>query len=161
MSDLKRVYEFEVNYLPFELAPNMPKEGKDQKEHLAEKFGGEGKFRQLTAHVAAVAAGEGLHFDYSKQQKTPNTRDAHRLIWLAKKEGVQGQVKEALLNAFFEKGIDLTKDENLVDIVAEAGLDLLPEQPCLGSAYLISIFFVFSFFSTFTFGIVRYKIPSL
>ena len=123
LSDLKRVYEFEVNYLPFELAPNMPKEGKDQKEHLAEKFGGEGKFRQLTAHVAAVAAGEGLHFDYSKQQKTPNTRDAHRLIWLAKKEGVQGQVKEALLNAFFEKGIDLTKDENLVDIVAEAGLD--------------------------------------
>ena len=40
LSDLKGVYEFEVNYLPFELAPNIPKEGKDQKEHLAEKFAG-------------------------------------------------------------------------------------------------------------------------
>lgn len=123
INELSGEYEFEINYLPFELNPNMPKEGRNQKEYLTEKFGGEVKYKQLTENVATVAAEEGLYFDYSKQQNSPNTRDAHRLIWLAKKEGVQAEVKEGLLNAFFEKGIDLTKNENLLDVVEQAGLN--------------------------------------
>lgn len=123
INELKGEYEFEVNYLPFELNPNMPKEGRNQKEYLTEKFGGEDRYKQLTDNVAKVAADEGLHFDYDKQQNSPNTRDAHRLILLAKQEGVQAEVKEALLNAYFVKGVDLTKNENLVNVVNKAGLD--------------------------------------
>lgn len=123
IEELKGEYEFDVSYLPFELNPNMPKEGRNQKEYLIEKFGGEDRYNQLTNNVAAVAAEEGLHFDYSQQKYSPNTRDAHRLIWLAKQEGVQAEVKEALLNAYFEKGIDLTKNENLIDVVESAGLN--------------------------------------
>ncbi len=123
INELKEEYEFEVNYLPFELNPNMPKEGRNQKEYLTEKFGGEDRYKQLTDNVAKVAADEGLHFDYDKQQNSPNTRDAHRLILLAKQEGVQAEVKEALLNAYFVKGVDLTKNENLVNVVSKAGLD--------------------------------------
>lgn len=122
IDELKGAYEFEVNYLPFELNPNMPKEGRNQREYLTEKFGGDARYEQLTSNVSSVAAEEGLHFDYSRQQNSPNTRDAHRLIWLAKQENVQGEVKEALLNAYFEKGVDLTEKENLLNVVEEAGL---------------------------------------
>ncbi|MFZ1809123.1 MAG: DsbA family oxidoreductase [Cyclobacteriaceae bacterium] len=120
---LKGEYEFDVSYLPFELNPNMPKEGRNQKEYLTEKFGGNDRYEQLTSNVTSVAAEEGLLFDYTRQQNSPNTRDAHRLIWLAKQEGVQAEVKEALLKAYFKKGIDLTKNENLIDIVESAGLN--------------------------------------
>lgn len=61
IEELKGEYEFDVSYLPFELNPNMPKEGRNQKEYLIEKFGGEDRYNQLTNNVAAVAAEEGLH----------------------------------------------------------------------------------------------------
>lgn len=123
ISLLKDEYEFEVNYLPFELNPQMPKEGKNQQEHLTAKFGGDSKYKELTENVIKVAAAEGLKFDYDRQQISPNTKDAHRLIWLAKSEGCQLEVKEALLKAYFEEGIDLSKPENLLDVVSAAGLD--------------------------------------
>lgn len=123
IDELSAAYEFDVNYLPFELNPSMPKEGRNQKEYLTEKFGGNERYEQLTNNVTNVAAEEGLRFDYSQQQNSPNTRDAHRLIWLAKQEGVQAEVKEALLNAYFEKGVDLTKNKNLLKVVEQAGLN--------------------------------------
>lgn len=123
MIALKDEFEFEVNYLPFELNPSMPKEGKNQREYLTKKFGSDERYEELTAHVTSVAAKEGIQFNYSRQQKSPNTRDAHRLIWLAKQEGNQLAVKEALMKAYFENGVDLTQTENLISVVAQAGLD--------------------------------------
>lgn len=123
VAELKDDYEFEINYLPFELNPDMPKEGRNQKEYLTQKFGGPERYIQLTNHVKEVAAGEGLQFNYEKQTMSPNTRDAHRIIWLAKEYGLQIKMKEALMNAYFEKGVDLTKRENLIQIAAELGLE--------------------------------------
>ncbi|HCM75151.1 MAG TPA: hypothetical protein DIS90_02125, partial [Cytophagales bacterium] len=37
IEELKNEFEFEVNYLPFELNPNMPAEGRNQKEYLTTK----------------------------------------------------------------------------------------------------------------------------
>lgn len=123
IDQLKNDYEFDVKYLPFELNPCMPKEGRNQREYLTEKFGGVERYNQLTDHVTSIAVEEGLHYDYSRQQFSPNTRDAHRLIWLAGQDGVQAEVKEALLHAYFEKGINLTKKENLIMVAEQAGLD--------------------------------------
>lgn len=73
----------------------------------------------------------------------PNTRDAHRIIRIAKEIGKQGDVKEALLKAYFEEGVDLSKPENLVAIAVKAGLneqhvwDLLKSDE--GLAEIISI----------------------
>ncbi|MEQ8302476.1 MAG: DsbA family oxidoreductase [Cyclobacteriaceae bacterium] len=124
MGEVSDQFEFEVSYLPFELNPDMPKEGKNQKEHLVSKFGGEDRYHQLTKHVSSVAAEEGLRFDLEKQNRTPNTRDAHRVIWFAKRFGKQEAVKEALLTAYFEKGIDLTRQENLIEMASQSGLDV-------------------------------------
>ncbi len=123
MTQLSDQFEFEVSYLPFELNPQTPKEGFNQKEYLTKKFGSEEKYNQITSHVASVAAEEGLKFDFSKQKVSPNTRDAHRIIAFAKQEGKQLAAKEAFMKAYFEDGVDLTKKENLLTISEQVGLD--------------------------------------
>jgi predicted DsbA family dithiol-disulfide isomerase len=123
MTQLSDQFEFEVSYLPFELNPQTPKEGFNQKEYLTKKFGSEEKYNQITTHVASVAAEEGLKFDFSKQTVSPNTRDAHRIILFAKQEGKQLAAKEAFMKAYFEEGVDLTKKENLLAISEQVGLN--------------------------------------
>ena len=118
--------DVELEYHPFELNPDMPIEGRNQKEYLKKKFGSEVKYQQIVEHVTDVAAQEGLKFDFEKQVISPNTRNAHRLIWFAKKHGKQIEMKEALMKAYFEQGIDLTKMENLISIATQAGID--PEK---------------------------------
>jgi predicted DsbA family dithiol-disulfide isomerase len=123
IDQLKDDFEFEVEYHPFELNPTMPAEGRNQKEYLSAKFGGEERYRQITSHTEKTAAQEGLSFDFSKQKTSPNTLDSHRLIAFAKSKGKQAELKEALMSAYFEKGIDLTQNKNLVAIAVEHGLD--------------------------------------
>ncbi len=124
IDQLKDDFDFEVEYHPFELNPNMPVEGRNQKEYLAAKFGGEERYNKITSHTQKTAAEEGLKFDFSKQKTSPNTFNSHRLIAFAKTKGKQAEVKEALMSAYFEKGVDLTKTENLVSIASEHGLDV-------------------------------------
>jgi len=62
IDQLKDRIDFQVEYHPFELNPNTPKEGVNHKEYLVKKFGGEQRYQQLTNHVVGVAAQEGLKF---------------------------------------------------------------------------------------------------
>lgn len=123
VEQLSGQYEFELNYHPFELNPEIPAEGVDLKVYLIQKFGGEQRYHQLTEHVKQVATGEGLKFDFVKQKTSPNTFDAHRIIWQGGKEKKQLPLVEALFKAYFEEGIDLSKKENLIAIAKENGLD--------------------------------------
>jgi predicted DsbA family dithiol-disulfide isomerase len=119
-------YEFQVEYIPFELNPDQPMEGVNQKEYLTKKFGGEARYQQITNHVTSIAAQEGLQFNFDIQAVAPNTREAHRLILLAKEEGKQHQMKEAFMKAYFEEGIDLSRKENLIRVASSTGID--PEK---------------------------------
>ncbi|MCB0490263.1 MAG: DsbA family oxidoreductase [Cyclobacteriaceae bacterium] len=123
MKELDGEFQFEVNYLPFELNPQMPAEGRNQKEYLTEKFGGDERYQKLTDNVTQIAKGEGLIFNYDKQLKSPNTRNAHRLIWFAKTVGKQTAMKEALMKAYFEQGLDLTQNSTLIEIATSVGVD--------------------------------------
>lgn len=123
LSQLPENFEIDLNFLPFELNPDTPKTGVDHKQYLADKFGGEERYHQLTDHVTGVAASEGLKFDYAKQSVIPNTLDSHRLIQYAKKFGRQADIKEALMKAYFTDGVDLSKPENLAAIAKENGID--------------------------------------
>ena len=125
--------DVELEFHPFELNPDMPKEGKDQKEHLTNKFGGADRYNQITSNVTKVAAEEGLKFNFDKQEVSPNTRDAHRIIRYAKSEDKQAATKEAFLKAYFEEGIDLSKKENLLKIATKAGLDSMKVSSLLDS----------------------------
>jgi predicted DsbA family dithiol-disulfide isomerase len=116
-------HECRVCWHPFQLNPLMPKDGISRREYRVRKFGSWERSSELDAHVAAAGAAEGIRFAFDRIERTPNTIDAHRLIWLADQEGVQDAVVEALFRAYFTEGRDISNRERLIDVVAEAGLD--------------------------------------
>ena len=76
-----------VRWLPFQLNPQIPKEGISRREYRISKFGSWERSLELDAKMVAVGEEEGIHFAFDRMERTPNTLDAHRLIWLADKEG--------------------------------------------------------------------------
>ena len=116
---------FEVHWRPFQLNPDMPREGVERDAYRAAKFGGLERSRELDAQVAAAGAASGLEFRHDLMRRTPNTVDAHRLIRLAGERGaaMQDAVAEALFRAYFQQGRDIGDREVLAGIAAEAGMD--------------------------------------
>ena len=112
-----------VRWLPFQLNPTMPKEGICRKEYRIKKFGSWEKSQTLDAKVVVVGETEGIHFDFDRVERTPNTVDAHRLIWLAEQQDCQNAVVEALFVAYFTDGRDISNQQTLLDLVVDAGLD--------------------------------------
>ncbi len=112
-----------VRWLPFQLNPQMPKEGISRREYRIKKFGSWERSQELDAQVVAAGLAEGIQFAFDKIERTPNTLDAHRLIWLADQQNVQDAVVEALFRAYFTEGRDISNLGILLDVVVEAGLD--------------------------------------
>jgi predicted DsbA family dithiol-disulfide isomerase len=122
-----------VRWLPFQLNPTMPKEGVSRREYRTKKFGSWDRSQELDARLVAVGKEEGIHFAFDRMERTPNTLDAHRLIWLAEQQGVQDAVVEALFRAYFTEGRDIGNRQMLLDVVAEAGLDRHQAEALLNS----------------------------
>jgi len=81
--------------------------------------------RQITSNVAEMAKEEGLLFDFDRAV-VANTKNAHRLIHLAKESGKQDAMKERLLKAYFSEGENVDDPNTLIDLGKEVGLD--PER---------------------------------
>lgn len=122
-----------VRWHPFQLNPAMPKEGVSRREYRIRKFGSWERSMELDANIIAVGKDEGIDFAFDRMERTPNTLDAHRLIWLADKEGVQDAVVEALFRAYFTGGRDISNRQALIDVVAEAGLERQRAEAMLNS----------------------------
>jgi len=127
-------HEVRVRWLPFQLNPQMPQEGISRREYRTKKFGSWERSQELDAQVAAAGEGEGIHFAFDRIERTPNTLDAHRLIWLADNEGIQDAVVEGLFRAYFTDGRDINDRQTVLDVVAEAGLDRSKAKAVLESA---------------------------
>ena len=112
-----------VHWHPFQLNPTMPKEGISRKDYRTRKFGSWERSLELDAKVIAVGESEGIHFAFDKTERTPNTVDAHRLIWLAGQNGCQDAVVEALFRAYFTDGLNISNRQTLIDVVSEGGLE--------------------------------------
>ena len=112
-----------VRWHPFQLNPDMPQEGIDRKSYRIRKFGSWERSQELDAQVAAAGQGDGIAFNFDKMDRTPNTLDAHRVIWLAGERGVQDAVVEALFLAYFTEGRDLSDRTTLAQVAAGAGLE--------------------------------------
>lgn len=114
---------FQVHWNPFQLNPDMPKEGRDRAAYRAWKFGSAAKAAELDAHITEAAAAVGLAFHVERITRTPNTVDAHRLVWLAGGHGVQDAAMEAVFRAYFIEGRDIGDRAVLAGCAAEAGID--------------------------------------
>jgi predicted DsbA family dithiol-disulfide isomerase len=114
---------FSVHWNPFQLNPDMPKEGRDRAAYRAQKFGSAERVREMDERVTGAAANVGLDFHLDLIQRTPNTLDAHRLIWFAGRDGHQDAVMEAVFAAYFSQGRDIGDQNVLVDCAAQGGMD--------------------------------------
>ena len=117
---------FAVHWRPFQLNPDMPREGVERAAYRAAKFGSAERSRELDAQVAAAGAAAGLEFRFDRQRRTPNTVDAHRLIRRAGEAGGmarQDAVVEALFRAYFQDGRDIGNAAVLAEVASGAGLE--------------------------------------
>lgn len=115
--------EVTVTWRPFQLNPDMPREGADRKTHLRAKFGGDERFKQMYDAITEAGKSVQIPFAFDKVERTPNTIDSHRLIDRAGKTGHQDAVVEALFRTYFVEGRDIGDIDVLVDIATSAGLD--------------------------------------
>ena len=112
-----------VFWRPFQLNPTMPKAGMDRRVSLETKVGGPGEMKAIQDRVAAVGTSVGIEFAFDRIPRTPNTFDAHRLIWFAQQQGRQDEVVEELFHGYFTEGLHIGQAEVLVSLAVRAGLD--------------------------------------
>ena len=111
-----------VSWRPFELNPTMPKSGMDRRVYLEAKFGGAEARRAMEERVAKAGEADGLVFAFDRIERTPNTFDAHRLIWFAGQQGCQDEVAEALFHSYFTNGREIGSLNSLAEIASDCGL---------------------------------------
>lgn len=126
-------HEINAHWLPYQLNPGMPREGISRKEYRIQKFGSWERSQELDANVVANGKAEGIDFRFDLIERTPNTVDAHRLIWLAGQHGCRDAVVEALFLAYFTNGNDLSDRATLIDVVEQARLPRTVAQDLLTS----------------------------
>jgi predicted DsbA family dithiol-disulfide isomerase len=119
----KQGLHFTVAWHPFQLNPDMPREGVERAQYRLAKFGSAERSRQLDERITETACTVGLEFHLDKLTRTPNTLDAHRLVRLAGQHGVQDGVVEALFEGYFCDGADIGNAEVLTRLGVEGGLE--------------------------------------
>ena len=128
----------DIHFQPFELNPQMPAQGQDIGEHLAQKYGSTPEQMQSSREdIRARGEALGFTFGMAKRSRIYNTFDAHRLLHWSEAEaegtGLQLALKEALFTAYFTKGDDPSSHEILVRVAGEAGLNPQRAQQILAS----------------------------
>ena len=111
----------DIEWLPYELNPEMPVQGIDRKVYRTMKFGSWERSQALDARTIAAGAGDGVQLNYERIKITPNTFAAHRLAWYAARQGRQRPMVVAILTAYFEEGRDIGDPDVLVALAEDAG----------------------------------------
>jgi predicted DsbA family dithiol-disulfide isomerase len=112
-----------VRWKPFELNPGMPKEGVPRRVYRQAKFGSLDYAAKLDARVAEAGRAVGLDFHHERINWTPNSFDAHRLIWIAGQKGKQDEMVETLFRAYFQDGRNIGETAVLIELAQSIGLD--------------------------------------
>lgn len=137
LADLPGDLHVDVHWRPYQLDSTLPKEGKDRKLYLSEKFGGEERAAAFYGTIVEAGHVESIPFDFDGIAVSPNTLDAHRLIrWSATEApGVQDRLVEVLFRAYFTEGKNIGDNAVLLDAAEEAGMDrAIAETLLLGDA---------------------------
>jgi len=118
----------EVTWHPFELNPNIPKEGLNLKSYLEEKFGDADQTQAMTDRLTSVGKEVGIDFHFGPEQLAMNTLPLHQLLHVAGEEGFKAELKERFLHAYFTENLHLNQPEVVNNIMAEFGWDTQKTQ---------------------------------
>lgn len=132
MREVEAEIEVDARFMPFELNPDLPAEGKDQQMHLAEVYQRtpeEVAAMRAQLHAAADRAGFPMAWEGEGEEPAAmmwNTFDAHKLLRWALAEAdpeAQQRLKVALLKAHFQQRRNVSDREVLLDLASAEGFD--------------------------------------
>lgn len=113
-----------LNWRPFQLNPDMPREGRNRRDYYRNKFGDEGA-KNLRETLKNAGAEEGIVFCNEPDAMAPNTLSAHVLMfWATEDENIDtNALAEKLFNAHHVACENIGDHDVLVRIAGEAGMD--------------------------------------
>lgn len=119
--------EFEIEGHSYELAPDTPLNFEGSEIDFLVKHKGmlREQVEDMLGQMTGMAAAEGITFDFEKVAHS-NTAAAHRVLHLAKSQGIYDEVLARLFKAYFEEGVNVGDPEQIAKVVEEVGLD--PEE---------------------------------
>lgn len=113
-----------IRWHPFELNPDMPPEGQDLTEHVAQKYGSTPEqSARARARMRALGESLGFTFNFKPDSRIVNSFAAHQVLEFALANGLQHPLKLALFDAHFTDGRDVSNVETLLDVAQNVGLD--------------------------------------
>lgn len=134
LDDLDAHDRVDINWLPFELNPNMAPEGQNRNDYIREKYNlspEQGKANRDT--LINRGAELGYQFNFPDGGRVYNTFNAHKLIHWAKKHELQTQLKLALFDLFFQQQGNPSDETDLLRCVKNVGLDTKQAKEILNS----------------------------
>ena len=116
--------EIEVESHSYELAPDTPDNYSGSEIDFLTKHKGMPRERveDMLEQMTQMAALEGIEFDFAKLQHA-NTSRAHRVLHLAKSQGLQAEMQDRLFRAYFSEGRLVSDATTLAELGEELGLD--------------------------------------
>ena len=113
-----------LHWRPYQLNPDMPREGLDWPTYLSLKYGSPARAQQIYDTIARAGHAERIPFNFDAIRRTPNTLDSHRLVRFAEAQGAGATaIVEALFQAHFFRGEDIGDTSVLTRIARQCGLD--------------------------------------
>ncbi|WYZ34310.1 hypothetical protein EsH8_I_000586 [Colletotrichum jinshuiense] len=113
---------FNVTWQAYYLDPTAPKKGVPINERMAERFGAD-RLEMMHTRMKSLGAAEGFNFTFGG--KVGHTRDAHRVVQLAKSKGseVEDAVMNSIMKSYFEENGDVTSWDMIMDAAVKGGLE--------------------------------------
>ncbi|MEI9952370.1 MAG: DsbA family oxidoreductase [Pseudomonadota bacterium] len=127
----------QLSFRAFQLQPGLPADGVPAEAFFERKFGGKERVRGIFERVTEVGRADGIHFDFDRQLRAPNTELAQRVIRFASDQGQAAPTVEALFSGFFEQGVNVCELTEIVHLLerAQVALDSTELVAALASGF--------------------------
>jgi len=115
------LFGFQVQWHPFLLDPDLPKEGESKMDRYSKKFGAQ-RVQQMIPYMKNVGLPDGINFSYGGL--IASTFDSHRLITWSAKFGSekQNELVEELFKNYFEEEKNIGDSAVLEAAAVKVGL---------------------------------------
>lgn len=116
--------DFTLQWQPFQLNPDMPREGRNRQEYYREKFGRE-RAETLLDGLRQTGEEEGISFGSDANAMAPNTLSAHVLMyWADADDSIDAsELAEKLFQAHHVACEDIGDAKVLTRLAGEVGMD--------------------------------------
>lgn len=127
-----------IRWHPFELNQEMPPEGQNTAEHIAEKYGASPEqSAQNRKQLTDLGKSLGFDFNFTPESRIVNSFQAHQLLDFALSQGLQHPLKLALFKAHFTDNRDVSDPDVLIDVATSVGIDADAAREVLDSGALV------------------------